>query len=317
MKASESKLLDVLRTSPQFVIPIYQRTYSWTARECLQLWNDVVRAGKNNGVSAHFVGSIVYIQTGLANLTNPASQLVIDGQQRLTTVSLLIAALARAVGDTEPMEGFSADELRESYLINRHGKGERRYKLLLSQTDKDTLTAIVDGRDLPAEFSFRVRDSFTFFEERIAAYKDDLATLCVGLAKLVVVDISLNRDQDNPQLIFESMNSTGRELSQADLIRNYVLMGLEPDLQKHLYDLFWRPMEMDFGQEAYSTQFDGFMRHYLTVKTGNIPRVGEVYEAFKTYARSPAVAAAGVQVLVQDLRAYARHFCAMVLVLLC
>ena len=107
-----------------------------------------------------------------------------------------------------------------------------------------------------------------------------------GLAKLVVVDIALNRDQDNPQLIFESMNSTGRELSQADLIRNFILMGLEPQLQTRLYEEFWRPMEQDFGQEAYGTQFDGFMRHYLTVKTGEIPREREVYEAFKEYART-------------------------------
>ena len=110
--------------------------------------------------------------------------------------------------------------------------------------------------------------------------------LCTGLAKLVVVDIALSRDQDNPQLIFESMNSTGRELSQADLIRNFILMGLEPDLQTALYENYWRPMELDFGQEAYGTQFDSFMRHYLTVKTGDIPNAREVYEAFKDYART-------------------------------
>ena len=97
----------------------------------------------------------------------------------------------------------------------------------------------------------------------------------------MVVDIALNRDQDNPQLIFESMNSTGKELSQADLIRNFILMGLEPQLQTRLYEQYWRPMELDFGQEAYGTHFDSFMRHYLTVKTGEIPNVREVYEAFK------------------------------------
>ena len=112
--------------------------------------------------------------------------------------------------------------------------------------------------------------NFALFESWIAGCKDDFA-VCKGLAKLVVVDIALNRDQDNPQLIFESMNSTGRELSQADLIRNFILMGLEPVLQTRLYEQFWRPMEVDFGQEAYGTHFDGFMRHYLTVKTGEIP----------------------------------------------
>src|SRR5262249_55086118 len=116
-----------------------------------------------------------------------------------------------------------------------------------------------------------------------------------------------------PQLIFESMNSTGRELSQADLIRNFILMGLEPDLQTRLYEQFWRPMEMAFGQDAYSTHFDGFMRHYLTVKTGEIPNVGEVYEAFKVYARTPYTANAGVEALVRDIGDFARRFCAMAL----
>ena len=129
----------------------------------------------------------------------------------------------------------------------------------------------------------------------------------------MVVDIALSRDQDNPQLIFESMNSTGRELTQADLIRNFILMGLEPELQTRLYQDYWRPMELDFGQEAYSTHFDGFMRHYLTVKTGDIPRLSEVYEAFKAIARSPKVKNSGMESLVADIRNFARYFCAMAL----
>ena len=129
----------------------------------------------------------------------------------------------------------------------------------------------------------------------------------------MIVDIALNRDQDNPQLIFESMNSTGRELSQADLIRNFILMGLEPQLQTQLYEQYWRPMEVDFGQEAYGTHFDSFMRHYLTVKTGEIPNVREVYEAFKDYCPLARSAGAGVEALVADIRAFARYFCAMAL----
>ena len=124
----------------------------------------------------------------------------------------------------------------------------------------------------------------------------------------MVVDIALSRDQDNPQLIFESMNSTGRELTQADLIRNFILMGLEPELQTRLYENYWRPMELDFGQEAYGTHFDSFMRHYLTVKTGDIPRLDAVYDAFKAHARSPEVAGAGVEALVADIRAFCALF---------
>ena len=312
MKASEAKLLDFLKRSSQFLIPIYQRTYSWTEKECRQLWDDIVRTGRNDSVSGHFIGSIVYIEKGLYQVTSQSPLLVIDGQQRLTTVTLLIAALARALGETEPVDGFSPRKLRNYYLLNPEEQGEQHYKLVLSQTDKASLIAIVGDTEQPREQSLRVTESFGLFESLIADCKGDFVAVCRGLAKLMVVDIALNRDQDNPQLIFESMNSTGRELSQADLIRNFILMGLDPVLQTTLYEQFWRPMEVDFGQEAYGTHFDGFMRHYLTMKTGEIPNVREVYEAFKAHAR-PVIAQAGVEALVKDIRAFARYFCNMAL----
>jgi len=318
MKATEAKFLDFIKKSPQFVIPIYQRSYSWTERECRQLWDDILRTGSNDAVSAHFVGSIVYIEKGLYHVTSQSPLLVIDGQQRLTTMALLIAALAKALdnlpeGSREPVDGFSPRKLRNYYLINPEEEGERYFKLILSQTDRESLIAVVAGNERPNEYSRRIAENHTLFESWIAGCKGDWTALCKGIAKLVVVDISLNRDQDNPQLIFESMNSTGRELTQADLIRNFVLMGLEPTLQTRLYENYWRPMELDFGQEAYGTHFDGFMRHYLTVKTGVIPRVDKVYEAFKEHARAPKVHGAGVEALVADIRAFSRYFCAMAL----
>lgn len=317
MKASEAGLLQFLKKSPQFCIPIYQRTYSWTNKECQQLWDDIIRAGSNDAISVHFVGSVVYIETGLSQVTDQAPLLVIDGQQRLTTVTLLVAALAKVLEkvspDAEPVDGFSPRKLRNYYLLNPEESGERNYKLLLTQTDKATLTAVVRGANRPDEYSYRIVQNLELFETLLKGCSGDFTSVCKGLAKLVIVDVALNRDQDNPQLIFESMNSTGRELSQADLIRNFVLMGLEPDLQTRLYEEFWRPMEVSFGQEAYVTHFDGFMRHYLTVKTGEIPRVGEVYEAFKSHTRTPDVAAAGVEAQVREIRDYARYFCAMAL----
>lgn len=312
MKATEAKLLDLLKRSPQFRIPIYQRAYSWTEAQCLQLWQDVLRAGREDSLAVHFVGSIVYIEAGLFQVMHQPPLLVIDGQQRLTTVTLLIAALAEALGDDEPLDGFSARKLRNYYLLNPEESGERHYKLLLSQTDKDTLTAIVGQKELPKEHSHRVDANFRLFRKLIHN-QGDLVAVCKGLAKLVVVDVALDRQHDNPQLIFESMNSTGLDLSQADLIRNFVLMGLEPDLQTRLYEHYWRPMELDFGQEAYGTHFDAFMRHYLTVKTGDIPNIRNVYDAFKAYARAPKTAAAGVEALVEDIRGFARYYCAMAL----
>ncbi len=319
MKATEAKLLDFLKKSPQFVIPIYQRTYSWTEKECRQLWDDIVRCGSNDKIAVHFVGSIVYIESGLSQVTHQAPLLVIDGQQRLSTVTLMLAALAEAVADGEPFDGFSQRKIRNYFLLNPEESGDRHFKLLLSQTDKASLTAIVGGTEQPKDHSLRVTKNHALFKLWIneAKTKGGLAMLCKGLAKLVVVDIALNRDQDNPQLIFESMNSTGKELSQADLIRNFILMGLEPKLQTRLYEQFWRPMEVDFGQEAYGTHFDGFMRYYLTVKTGELPNINAVYDAFKGHAHTSRDSAVDdnvhIETLVRDIRDYARHFCAMAL----
>jgi uncharacterized protein with ParB-like and HNH nuclease domain/predicted transport protein len=313
VKAIEAKLLSFLKNSPQFVIPIYQRTYSWTEKECGQLWSDIMRAGASETVSAHFVGSIVYVEKGLYSVSSQSPLLVIDGQQRLTTVTLLIEALARNLEESEPVEGFSAKKLRNYYLKNPLEEGELQYKLLLSQTDKTSLVALLGQHALPADHSMRIKQNFDYFVGRVSENRGEIVALCQGLAKLVIVDISLDRDADNPQEIFESLNSTGRELSQADLIRNFILMGLEPELQTTLYDHYWRPIEIDFGQEGYAAYFDSFMRHYLTVKTGEIPNVRAVYEAFKQHSQTSQVTEAGVEEMVADIRAFAGYYCAMAL----
>ncbi|MCT7997346.1 GmrSD restriction endonuclease domain-containing protein [Laspinema olomoucense] len=313
MKASEIKLLDFIQNSRQFVIPIYQRTYSWTEKECRELWNDILHTGSKNEITSHFFGSIVYIEKGIYQVSSQSPLLVIDGQQRLTTVTLLIAALANALGDAEPVEGFSEIKLRHYYLIKPLEREEKYYRLILSQTDKSSLIAILNKSPQPKDPSIRITQNFKLFESLIKEHQDNLATVCKGLAKLLVVDVALSREQDNPQLIFESMNSTGRELTQADLIRNYILMGLEPELQTKLYEQYWRLMEVEFGQEAYGEQFDSFMRHFLTVKTGSIPTKSAVYEEFKKYSKSLQVNQAGVEALVNDIHAFARYYCAMAL----
>ena len=314
VKATETNLLTLLKKSEQFIIPIYQRTYSWTRKECQQLLDDIFRAGENNQVRAHFVGSFVYIEKGLYSATAHSPLMVIDGQQRLTTITLLLEALARRVGNAEPLENFTADKIRRYYLIDDREEGDHRFKLLLTQTDKETLLAIVQQQPVPAEHSVRIAENLDFFVQAIEGIPEDrLHQLWIGVSKLTAVDIALDRDQDNPQLIFESMNSTGLDLSQADLIRNYVLMGLEPSHQASLYEHHWRPMELGFSQQSYSTNFDGFMRHYLTVKTGDIPKISAVYEAFKSHASQPEVETEGIDALVQDLKAYSRYYCAFAL----
>jgi uncharacterized protein with ParB-like and HNH nuclease domain/predicted transport protein len=313
MKATEANLLKFLKKSPQFVIPIYQRNYSWTAEQCRQLWTDLLRAGSDDEINGHFIGSIVYVERGLSNVVQQEALLVIDGQQRLTTSMLIIAALAKHfefqnIG--EMLDTFSVKKLRNYYLLNPDEEGERHFKLILSETDKETLLSIVKDTPLPTEISSRITENYKLFQDLIATHHNELEAICQGLAKLIVVDVSLDRAQDNPQLIFESMNSTGLELSQADLIRNFILMGLAPKLQNELYKNYWRPMEKAFGQIAYVVHFDPFMRHYLTAKTGEIPNVRDVYAAFKVFARSFK---GDIKDIVIDIHAYATYYCAIAL----
>lgn len=308
MKATEAKLLEFLKKSPQFVIPIYQRTYSWKEKECQQLWDDIVRSGINDKISAHFLGSVVYVEKGLYSVSSQTSLLVIDGQQRITTITLLIAALTEAIGEQEPIENFSRAKLKGYYLTNHLEEGDKFYKLILSQTDDKSLKSIINGCEQPEDKSIRVVGNFEFFKSKLKNL-EDLKPICRGLAKLTVVDISLNREQDNPQLIFESLNSTGKKLSQADLIRNFILMGLDPKVQTRLYEQYWRPMELAFGQQAYSDYFDKFMRHFLTMKTRDIPNIADVYEVFKEYSGPLLVENKGVESLVEDIKSYAVCFC--------
>ena len=311
MKATEANLLEFIKKSNQFSIPIYQRLYSWTEKECERLWNDIITTGSKKDIPSHFIGSIMYIEKGLYQISKPEPLLIIDGQQRLTTVSLLLEALARKIGDNEIINGFSERKIREYYLINPLEDGDRKYKLLLSQNDRSTYISIIDQKEYPKEFSVRIKDIFEYFTNKIDELSEnDIQNLCLGLLKLFIVDISLNRDHDNPQLIFESMNSTGKDLSQADLIRNFMLMRLEGDIQKRLYEDYWRPMEVEFGQEAYSSYFDSFMRRYLTMKTGNIPNINAVYEEFKKYFYNEKI---DNETELKELKKYAAYFCAMAL----
>lgn len=313
MKAKETMVLEFLQNSSQFIIPIYQRTYSWEIEQCQQLWDDILRAGKSDSASVHFVGSIVYVAEGLSAVSLQSPLLVIDGQQRLTTITLLLEAMQRAIGNSEPVDGFSAEKIKSRYLTRHLEKDDKYFKLLLSQTDNLTLKALIQERELPFEISIRIYENFNFFVKAIADSDAEMEALCRGISKLAIVDIALSRGEDNPQLIFESMNSTGKALSQADLIRNYMLMGLDPDLQTRLYDSYWRPMEIDFGQAAYGVEFDAFMRHYLTMKFADIPRIDQIYENFKFYAGQEEVTSRGVEEMVKDLRLFAKYYCAMAL----
>src|SRR2546421_8035517 len=135
MKAVENQFLTFLEGKKQFIIPIYQRTYSWTHEQCEQLWNDIVRVATDKGTATHFIGSIVYIQQGVIFAGRVMPLLVIDGQQRMTTLALLLIALARAVKDVSVARNLSHEDIYESYLINKFCSDEHYYKLLLTRSD--------------------------------------------------------------------------------------------------------------------------------------------------------------------------------------
>lgn len=308
MKASSANLLTVIKGPKQFVIPIYQRTYSWQLAQCDQLLKDIIRISKNDNLQGHFLGSIVYFQEDIHTISDVPKLLVIDGQQRLTTVSLLILALSHFLKNNPVELDTNANKLFNYYLLNSDEDNDLRYKLMLTRGDKQSYINLLN--EIPQEDTMnRVTENYKFFASRIN--EENVKVIYNGVLRLFIVDVALEKDKDNPQLIFESMNSTGLDLSQADLIRNYVLMGQEIDLQTKLYENYWFPMEQTFGNE-YSTRFDGFMRDYLSVKTGKIPRIGEVYEEFKLYINSDR-SSDSIEENVKDTFNFANHYSKIVL----
>ncbi|GAA9253149.1 DUF262 and DUF1524 domain-containing protein [Helicobacter pylori] len=316
MDAKAMKLLDFIGKSQekQFVIPIYQRLYSWEKEQCKQLWDDIIKTGGNDQIEGHFIGSIVFVHDGIYT-TSHNELLIIDGQQRLTTITLLFIALRDHLSDEDEfLEKFSCQKIQNRYLINSDEKGDKRFKLILSEPDRDTLLSLIDeNRRKPSELSLKIMENFKLFEEWIRKNTDKLETIFKGLDKLMVVEISLERGKDNPQLIFESMNSTGKDLTQTDLIRNYILMGLEPEKQKIFYEKYWRAMEKDFKQSEKQSKredlFDKFVRHYITIKTREIPKINKVYEDLKRYQQERGIE---TEALLQDLQKYCGYFCRIV-----
>ncbi|MCH4609142.1 DUF262 domain-containing protein, partial [Helicobacter pylori] len=312
MKADAMKLLDFIGKSQekQFVIPIYQRVYSWEKEQCKQLWDDIIKTGGNDQIEGHFIGSIVFVHDGIYT-TSHNELLIIDGQQRLTTITLLFIALRDHLNDEDEfLEKFSHQKIQNRYLINSDEKGDKKFRLILSESDKDTLFSLIDrNKRKPSEPSLKIMENFKLFEEWIRKNTDKLETIFKGLDKLMVVEISLERGKDNPQLIFESMNSTGKDLTQTDLIRNYILMGLEPEEQKIFYEKYWRAMEEGFEQSEREELFNKFVRHYLTIKTREIPNINKVYEAFKRYQQERGIE---TEALLQDLQKYCGFFCQIV-----
>lgn len=292
LQAGETTLNKLLNTSRQFIVPIFQRNYSWQKSQYEQLWFDILRASKFKEKQNHFIGSIVYIDMGTP-AGRPQQLLLIDGQQRLTTISILLCAIKDYVQKFNlETKLINLAKIKNQFLYNSDEIDEDRYKLLLNVQDKETYIKLIDNTiftvNKPAT---NIIKCYEFFYERIEDFikqHGQIDEIYAGIFKLSLVSISLDKDSDNPQMIFESMNSTGKDLSQTDLLRNYLLMDLTPEKQTRLYKTYWKSMEELFGEDIYKNdvnKFDYFIRDFLTLKrdTGYICKINNVYENFKRY----------------------------------
>ena len=304
MDARKGNIYEILNGNKQFLIPVYQRYYSWDIDQCKRLWNDIVEMQKK-GKSGHFVGSIVNIAEQ-AMPTGVQKFMIIDGQQRTTTLTLLLLAL-RDYAIANPADTtINAKRIDNMLLKNEYESGDERYKLLLTETDREILISLVESKPIADGTKSKLLDNYRYFVDKIAAKELLPAEIYESIGKLQIVNITLDRTMDDAQAIFESLNSTGKELSESDLIRNYVLMGLEPTEQTYVYEHMWRPMELMFSYETQDTLMDKFFRDYLTMKLTRIPKQGRVYDEFKLYHLNCEFST--IRELCQDLLTYAKYY---------
>ena len=305
MKANETNVEDFLSSNKtQFVIPVYQRNYDWSTVQCNQLLNDILEVGNNKGMNAHFIGSIVYIYDGVYTASRIKELTIIDGQQRLTTLTLIYLALLRLAKELNAEE--LVNEITETYLINKFAPEEEKLKLRPTDNNDKALKYLLRGdkNEEYLEFS-KLIDNFNYFKGRIM--EENYQVVLRGLSKLMFVEISLDRERDDPQRIFESLNSTGLELSQADLIRNYILMGLSRENQNKIYQNFWEVIETLAKDETHNvSRVSDFIRDYLTLENKNIPNKGKVYVEFK--AKYPTSTLDVLEANISSIKSLVPHY---------
>lgn len=305
MKASEERIEDFLANNKtRFVIPVYQRNYDWNQAQCQQLFADILAAGNNDSMNAHFIGSIVFVHDDVYGTSRMKELVIIDGQQRLTTLTLIYIALyklAQTQGNAELEQ-----EILETYLINKFADEEEKLKLKPTENNAGAYQYLMRNHEGEAFKGYsKLINNFEFFKNKLN--NDNYKTVQKGLAKLRFVEISLDRERDNPQRIFESLNSTGLELSQADLIRNYILMGLKAKDQERIYANYWAVIEDKARNiDSNENKVSDFIRDYLTLKNKKIPTKNKVYDEFKI--KQPAGDLADLEESLQEIKKFALHY---------
>lgn len=270
MQAKETKLQDIIEGTKQYVIPLFQRTYSWTPKEWEILWKDLVELCEAENPRTHFIGSIVNMPT-VSVPEGVAKYLLIDGQQRLTTIFILLTLLRNKA--REAQNARFADEINNTLLVNQYKDGSDYFKLMPTQVDRETYQNFINGN--PNDTENQLKRAYSFFEKKLKQVELEPEKLKkIITSYFSVVSIVLDAD-DNPYLVFESLNSKGRPLTPADLIRNYFFMRIHIDKQEEVYKAYWQPM-----QTALNDNLTEFIRHFL-MRSGNIIKQGDVYYALK------------------------------------
>lgn len=259
MEANKNTLLRLLDgNDKEFIIPVYQRPYSWKKENCVQLMKDL-RDVCTYGYKSHFFGSIVFVSQ---NNGVCAEHIIIDGQQRLTTVSLLLLAIRNYVNENKDAISNINPRKITSYLTDEFADDEKKLKLKLVQGDDDAYNKLIQSKSPVADNS--ITANYDYFYSQIEKMPmGEIEELFNAISKLDIVSISLKpEDGDDPQLIFESMNSTGLDLEPSDKIRNYVLMRMSAKEQDRFYKKYWEPLEELVDRKDITK----FFRYYLDVK---------------------------------------------------
>jgi uncharacterized protein with ParB-like and HNH nuclease domain len=292
MQAKETKLQDIIEGTKQYVIPLFQRTYSWTTKEWDVLWKDLIELSESDNPRTHFIGSIVSMPT-VSVPEGVAKYLLIDGQQRLTTIFIILALLRNKA--RESGSNIFADEINNTLLVNPYKTGEDYSKLMPTQVDRQAYNSIINDEGM--HDNSQLTSAYRYFSKKLKQYQyphEQLKKIITSYFS--VVSIVLDAD-DNPHLVFESLNAKGRPLTQADLIRNYFFMRIQVSMQEEAYDSFWQPM-----QYMLADNLTDYIRHYL-MRLGNVIKQADVYNALKD-----SVTISNVTSYLKDLYKYSKYY---------
>lgn len=296
MRAGEKAFLRFLEGSDKhFIIPVYQRNYDWKKEQCEQLFNDILEI-IDTDFRNHFMGSIVSIYYDDGGL----QYLIIDGQQRITTLSVLLLSIYNLLDTGKIESSFNKEQIKEEYLVNKYQKDEKKIRLKPIKEDNEAFLALFENDENHFIKNSNITENYNYFCTQLTECQRSIDDIFNAIKKLFIVEIELKKGEDNPQLIFESINSTGLSLTQADLVRNFILMGLTDAEQKNYYQKYWNKIEKNTQY-----QVSDFIRHYLTLKERKIPNKDSVYVNFKRYALNYKL---DTEELLKDLLKYSIYY---------